>query len=109
MREWKVYGLIDPRDATVFYVGISRNLKARLNNHIYDSASAAWPRCQRIKDDGMKAVMCVFGMYDDKNEAKITEGRLILSLPDVCNCKTAYGLPSSIINPTWHILDRPSS
>lgn len=104
---WTVYGLIDPRDNAVFYIGMSTIPKARLNGHISDSASAAWSRCQDIKAAGLKAGQCFFGSFDDKHAANVLEGRLILSIPDVCNCKNAYGLPSSIIDSTWHILDRP--
>lgn len=39
--EWKVYVLIDPRDNTVRYVGITRDVQARRKNHL-SSQAANW-------------------------------------------------------------------
>lgn len=104
---WAVYGLIDPRDGHVFYIGMSTHPDRRIPEHGNDRASSAWERCQDIKSAGLSVGACLFGEFEDKQEAKIVEGRLILSIPGAVNKKTSYGLPSSIINPGWHVLPCP--
>ena len=101
---WNVYGLIDPRNNVVFYVGLSSRVDARKGQHCADSSSPAWRRCREILDDGQKVRLCVFGSFADKQRAKILEGRLILALPDVVNKKSYHGLPSSTFFPDWQDL-----
>jgi hypothetical protein len=104
---WTVYGLIDPRDSAVFYIGMSAKLKNRIVAHNSDPASAAWPRCREIIEAGFTAGWCSFGQFSDKSAANIVEGRLILSIPWVVNSKSSYGLPSKIVHPKWYVLEAP--
>lgn len=105
---WTVYGLVDPRDRSVFYVGMTtRKVGIRVADHKSDPASAAWRKCRELIQAGVDVEWCSFGAFEDKDAAKIVEGRLILSIPTVVNSKSSYGLPSSWLHPGWHILDAP--
>lgn len=101
---WTVYGLIDPRDGTIFYVGMSSAIGKRIPQHSTDLASQAYWRCRSILEDGVKVGSCIFGRDLGKLEAKIMEGRLIWMLPHVVNKKSFHGLPSSLLYPDWQDL-----
>lgn len=100
-KEWIVYGLIDPRDQSVFYVGLSTDPDKRLSQHKTDPASPAYGVCQVI---GSNIKYCVFGRFWEKKPAKVLEGRLILAMPQLVNRKSHHGLPSSILCPDWQDL-----
>lgn len=102
---WSVYGLIDPRGRSVFYVGCSAKVPYRVVQHHSDPASSAYHVCQTIRSSGFKVEYCIFGSFLDKLPAKILEGRLILAMPSVVNNKKSYhGLPSSTLYPDWQDL-----
>lgn len=99
---WEVYGLIDPRNSEVFYIGCSAaGAKSRAQAHRCDPASSAYRRYQEIITDDGDVGVCIFGTFDEKIEAKVLEGRLILAMPNVVNKKSFHGLPSSILYPGW--------
>lgn len=108
---WEVYGLIDPRNNKVFYVGCSRvGSKYRATAHGNDSASSAYWVYRDIVELGLVVGVCIFGSFDEKITARVLEGRLILALPDIVNNKKNWrGLPSSILYPGWHNMDCPVS
>ena len=108
---WEVYGLIDPRNNKVFYVGCSRiGSKYRATAHGNDSASSAYWVYRDIIELGLTVGVCIFGSFDEKITARVLEGRLILALPDIVNNKKNWrGLPSSILYPGWHNMDCPVS
>ncbi len=101
---WHVYGLIDPRNKSVFYVGRSTNVDRRLLSHCSDPSSPAWAVCQVIKSSGLQISHCIFGTYLTKLGAKILEGRLILALPNLVNAKSFHALPSEAFYPDWQDL-----
>jgi DNA-binding transcriptional regulator YiaG len=45
-----VYGIIDPRDRTLIYVGRSRDPQARLRQHIVEKRSSQHPLPPRLRD-----------------------------------------------------------
>src|SRR5713101_2100460 len=93
---WTVYGLIDPRDNSVFYIGCSENVHRRVREHCCDSASSAWPRCRDIESSGLTIEFCILGVFDIKLKARLLEGRLILTLPAILNKKTYHALPRAM-------------
>lgn len=101
---WTVYGLIDPRDRSVFYVGMSTVVDRRIAQHSQDPASSAYQVCRIILSEGLEIGTCVFGSFTDKLAAKIMEGRLALVLPYAVNKKTKFGLPSCNLYPDWQDL-----
>ena len=101
---WTVYGLIDPREGSVFYIGVTTNLRNRISGHMTDPASSAYHVCCVIKSEGRSVDYCVFGKFIRKLPAKILEGRLILALPNLVNKTSFHGLPSSVLYPDWQDL-----
>ena len=99
MPNWYVYGLIDPRDFSVFYIGISTNVKNRLANHHSDCASSAWHKCKEIKEAGLKAAHCVFAILPDKLSAKLLERALVKALPVLENSRNPKGMASEGLYP----------
>lgn len=82
---YKVYGLIDPRNNRVFYIGMSYILLSRVPAHNTDKNGAAYVRCQEIIQDGYRAKFCVFGIFEDGEEAARLESYLITALPVLVN------------------------
>lgn len=82
---WSVYGLIDPRDRRVFYIGVTANTKQRLSSHMSDQQSAAWAKCNEIKQSGSVPLMCIFGETDVYAEAIHLESALIIAIPHTYN------------------------
>lgn len=80
-----VYGLCDPRGQHIFYIGITRNLKDRLNAHRRDRSSAAYQRVAEIEAAGYECEMNVFRECRTRDEAIEHEAQLISSLPDLVN------------------------
>lgn len=95
MTTYDVYGLIDPSDHQVFYVGCSKAFRNRLQGHLYDSASSAWHRCQKIIKRGDKVGHCLFARGLPREDARILEARLTLSIPSLTNSKASHILPLS--------------
>ena len=104
---WEVYGLIDPRNDKVFYIGCSKiGSKNRAKAHGLDSASSAYWIYRDIEALGLVVGVCIFGSFNEKISARVLEGRLILALPDIVNNKKNWrGLPSSILYPGWHNME----
>lgn len=97
---YSVYGLIDPRDGEVFYVGYSKNLVQRLSKHrSVDWDCAACFRCKEIKDKGLSLEHTVMGEFEQISDAAQLETSLILSLPNLVNSRQN----------TLHIAVDPSS
>lgn len=82
---YKVYGLIDPRDHKVFYVGMSYIVKSRVKSHNTDKNGSAYERCQEIIRDGYIPTYCLFGIFDDAQHASFLEDALITTLPSLVN------------------------
>jgi hypothetical protein len=102
MTTWSVYGLVDPRNRTVFYVGVTKwEPDRRLAAHCSDPASSAWDVCRAIKGSGLRVEVCIFGQFLERAPARLLEGRMIVLLPHLVNCKTHHGLPSTVLLPNW--------
>jgi len=82
---WKVYGLIDPRDGRVFYVGVSYIVQSRVVSHNSDPASSAWHTCREIVESGTKPDYCIFGSFALKRSALFLEASLITAIPKLTN------------------------
>lgn len=82
---FKVYGLVDPRDHVLFYVGMSYTVKSRVVAHNTDKNGAAYTRCQEIIADGYKPAYCILGVFTDEFAAVALENALITVLPDIAN------------------------
>jgi hypothetical protein len=52
-----IYGLVDPTDQSVFYVGRTQaTLKRRIRGHLKDSKTSNNPKCQRIREMAKRGV-----------------------------------------------------
>lgn len=81
-----VYGLVDPADMRIFYVGISSRVRTRLHQHETSRESAAWSMIQAATvTPGGPACAVVFGEFEDRAEALALEGQLIRLLPGLTN------------------------
>lgn len=81
-----VYGLVDPRDGKVFYVGITANrLSYRVYCHSHDPISAAWPRIQELKKLSLELGVHILAEYPSRDQAWEHEHRLIHTLPGLVN------------------------
>lgn len=81
-----VYGLISPRAGWLFYVGITSNLNRRLSQHRSShNICASRAVVLELEEDGQTFDHCVFGVFDDKDEALKLEAKLIYGIPDVVN------------------------
>ena len=105
--EYTVYGLIDPRSQSMFYIGITRNsAKSRLSAHCTDPASRAWRTCRAIIATGAKPTYVVLSEGLDKEGAKLLESRLIYLLDGVVNDRLYGGISiSELKHPKWKNLD----
>lgn len=75
-----VYGLLDPRSATVFYIGTSLHPERRLFNHRHEKG-----RCRAIIRDGFDPQLIIFHKCDDRNQALRIEYRLLEEYPALIN------------------------
>jgi hypothetical protein len=106
--KWTVYALLDPRDETVFYVGISIYQAAyRLTQHQTDSKSAAFPRLRSLADLGLKGVVKEIAHFDAERDARDYESYLISRTPGLLNKSAPYGkhpdtTPTS--RPNWPLV-----
>lgn len=81
-----LYGLVDPRTNTVFYVGITKyNLRARFTGHRSDRASAAWGRIREIEEDNQQCHIHLLADFYSRDEAREVERELIRRHPGLCN------------------------
>ena len=82
---WTVYGLTDPENGWVFYVGISRNVRKRLDYHIKDRNSPAREYCRFIKGKGQIPFIVEFGWHRDRKNAHKQEAAIICCMQLVYN------------------------
>jgi hypothetical protein len=74
---YNVYHLVDPRDKSVRYVGMTKNPKNRLRSHIAEAkernntSKKKWIR--ELLSLGMQPVMAVVGMAPSEIEARAIE------------------------------------
>jgi predicted GIY-YIG superfamily endonuclease len=82
-----VYVIVDPRNRKPFYVGITKYLWYRFDQHRTDSGSAAWPRVNELLAAGYSPVRIhkPYRLCADRNEALRLEHRLINSIPGLLN------------------------
>src|SRR5690348_3565294 len=75
MEEYPVYRLVDPRDRTVFYVGITNNPEARLKQHLACNGSNpdkdAW--IQEICQQGLQPLMEIIERPEMRHQAQLRE------------------------------------
>jgi hypothetical protein len=96
---WKIYGLIDPQTRTVFYIGVSRNPKQRLMNHLSDPGSAAWHRCRALRATGLRPTLHIFADCESDIDAKWIDRALAHAHPSMCNRKSPKGMLSEVMFP----------
>lgn len=82
-----VYVLVDPRNRRPFYVGISKNPRARFWQHCTDTGSGGWPLARELRNLGYGAdrVLKVVKRCRDRRAAMEIEHRLITSTPNLLN------------------------
>lgn len=80
---WAVYGLVDPRDGLVFYIGCTVDPINRLSGHFTDPSSAAYFRMRELR--GYKPKIRIYGWYEDKEAALDREADLTLNIPNLVN------------------------
>lgn len=87
---WVVYGLIDSRTGSVFYIGITQNIHRRIGAHHCQEQSSAYAMCRDIAASGAIAVRCVFGEFEHKRMAEFLERQLIVCIPQTFNRTYVY-------------------
>lgn len=80
-----VYGLIDPRNSRVFYVGQTINVKNRMMNHRSDPGSAAFGVCRDIIRAGFALRHVTYALVGDIVTAMRVERMVIKALPYIVN------------------------
>lgn len=88
---WFVYKLIDPRDKTIFYVGITRDMAARLQAHKTDPGSAAFVRIRALRDLRLDVQMACIAQFETREDAADFESYLISKTPGLLNRSAPYG------------------
>lgn len=86
-RKSYVYFLLDPRDGTVFYVGVSSNPARRLDQHMAPSGSASFRRCDEILDAGLWPTFVLVAECADRIDALWIEREMIYAYPGLVNSK----------------------
>lgn len=82
---WHVYGLIDPRNGCVFYIGITQNMERRYSQHHICQESSARAVCRDIAQAGAQVGRCVFGVFEYERMARFLERQLITCIPQTYN------------------------
>lgn len=82
-----VYGLADPRNGELFYIGSTTNLNlpSRLLSHRYNADSSARPRVQELAKLGLAPDVRRYGTHDTKAAAWAEEYGLIAQHPKLAN------------------------
>lgn len=83
---WSVYGLIDPRDGHLFYVGMSIDVRRRILEHSSRRESSAFEKCRDITLSGSEVGHCIFGTFALERAAAFLERHLIIAIPQTYNC-----------------------
>lgn len=74
-----IYGLVDPRDMRIRYIGQTANMEQRFSGHMNDKANTrktAW--LSSLKDDGLEPRMFILDEYNGRNSAYFWENWWIL-------------------------------
>jgi len=82
-----VYGLIDPRNQRLFYIGYSSKLSDRLVAHHNTGSNDCWSALvmKELEDLDLRVEHCILGEFDSKKEALELEKKLIRLLPNTVN------------------------
>lgn len=81
-RTWTIYGMIDPRDYRLFYIGMTTvDFHTRLSGHKNDSASAANRRCRELAEFKLTPIFVALTTKPSLREARKAERDLILAMP----------------------------
>lgn len=80
-----LYGLLDPRSQSIFYIGTSAKPVNRLPSHRSDPSSAAFKRCRDIIDSGFQPELKILHECKDRNAALHLEYQLIKLFPILLN------------------------
>lgn len=78
-----IYGLVDPRTGSIFYVGISIAPESTLARHRNDPASSAYWRCREIIAAGLE--LDVIEQHPTRRAAELRERSFIAVLPHLVN------------------------
>ena len=93
---WYVYGLVDPRDGEIFYIGCTSNPSSRLKGHFTDSAAGGgWGRHYHLRKTGLKIEMVILSKHLDFCAARLEEWRQIQSRKGLVNGQQHYAAPES--------------
>lgn len=92
-----LYGLLDPRTQTIFYVGVSRAPFTRMAHHRCDPASSAFLRVQEIMAAGFKCEVKVLHECVDRIRAYALERKVIAQHPGLVNSYRYHNKPFDII------------
>jgi hypothetical protein len=80
-----IYGLVDPRTGSIFYVGVSWFPKKRLSNHRCDPASSAYHTVREIFSSGLEVGIDILETHETRFEAEKREQIFISVLPGLIN------------------------
>lgn len=84
---YTVYGLIDPRDSSLFYVGVTKNPERRKREH-FSPRYLGFPtfdRCSEIKRHGVLPRMATIWLCETKAEAFNVETFILAAIPNLVN------------------------
>ncbi len=91
---WTVYALIDDRDGTPFYIGVTLNPAKRESEHRNSFWSDMTQRIVRIEREGGTASLRALSLFGSHRDALCEERRLIRATPNIVN-RVKYEMLSS--------------
>ena len=89
MAEYKIYGLKDPTDNIIKYIGVTRNIESRYKQHYYNESSFTtnekWNWIKNLKENNLRPELIIFEtiITDDRNVALNKEKLYILLYKDI--------------------------
>lgn len=81
-KRWTLYVFVDPRDTTPIYVGITSDIRARLQSHMHGGKSAVY---EWRKLNNIDPVMLLVAEFSTWDLARSAEERLIAIIPCLAN------------------------
>lgn len=77
-RKWSVYGLVDPREGLIYYVGCSYKPFHRVRAHATTADTKAHIRTRELERCGTPCEVIILSVHDTRREAFRAEGIQIM-------------------------------
>jgi predicted GIY-YIG superfamily endonuclease len=104
MKEYKVYGLKDPMDNVIKYIGVSTNVESRYKQHFYKSdlsGKSKW--IERLKENNLRPELIILDTIktDDRSVALNLEQKYIIEYKDRLYNKLGLSNVDIVKNEIW--------